>query len=53
MKKKPKKIKEPQKVEIHIYIHQQPNFSTNIPYYPNGTAAPTNPITNPPYYVTC
>ena len=30
MKKTNKKVKEPQKVEIHIYIHQQPLLTTGI-----------------------
>ena len=45
MKKKQTKQKK-QVIEIHIYVHQTPNWS-----FPNNT--PPNPIINPPYYVTC
>lgn len=47
MKKTIKKVKKESKqiVEIHIYIHQYPNFG-------NGNGG-NNPITQPPYIVTC
>jgi hypothetical protein len=52
MEKKKTKKKEPQVIEIHIYVHQDNH--TFIPYnppnyYPNGT--PTNPYQGP--IVTC
>ena len=48
MEKKPKKEK--QVIEIHIYVHQVPNYIPTYPTYPNN---PLNPNLNPPYTVTC
>ena len=45
--KKKKQVKKPQVLEIHIYVHNVPQF----PQYTPNTVP--NPITNPPYYVTC
>ena len=44
MKKKQKKEKKNQIVEIHIYIHQNPQFQPQQPYTPTN---PT-PYTQPP-----
>ena len=44
-----KKVKESAKViEIHIFVHSVPSSGTGGNY-----TYPPNPITNPPYYVTC
>ena len=57
MKKKTTKKKEPQIVEIHIYVHQNSSSITYNPYpqiYPNGGggAGPAMPGTTYPY-TTC
>lgn len=50
MKKKQTKPKKENKqiIEIHVYIHNN-GLNTNIPPLPYNP----NPITNPPWIVTC
>lgn len=51
-KKKSKELKkEPQVIELHIYIHQDNGFT--VPLNPHIQPYSPNPITNPPYIVTC
>lgn len=57
-KKTTKKIKKENKqvIEIHIYVHQNSTgiwTTPNYPHNPNITPGTGNPITNPPYVVTC
>ena len=55
MKKKQTKKKEPQVIEIHIYVHQ--NTTGNVTFtppngtYPPGGAGPSNPLY--PYTFIC
>jgi len=50
MEKKKTKKKEPQVIEIHIYVHQSPNFTVTT--IPNGGAGGTGDY-KPPYQFIC